>query len=99
MNINGFAISTQAESPLAGSWAVFAHTSPPTVNHHDRNMPLTKCPSCGNEVSPKAAACPKCGHQFRYPGSLNLSDPVHLLAIIVLIVIFILVALGGRLPF
>ena len=25
-------------------------------------MFLIKCSSCGNEISPKAATCPKCGH-------------------------------------
>ena len=25
-------------------------------------MALIKCSSCGNEISPKAATCPKCGH-------------------------------------
>jgi predicted amidophosphoribosyltransferase len=35
---------------------------------------LTKCPSCDNEVSTKAAACPKCGHQFKTPGGFNIKD-------------------------
>jgi len=26
---------------------------------------LIPCPSCGQEVSPQAASCPKCGHPFR----------------------------------
>ena len=25
-------------------------------------MAMIKCSSCGNEISPKAATCPKCGH-------------------------------------
>jgi hypothetical protein len=38
---------------------------------------LTKCPSCGNEVSTVALACPKCGHQFKSPGAFSMKDPVH----------------------
>lgn len=30
---------------------------------------LRGCPSCGQEVSKKAAACPKCGHAFKKSGS------------------------------
>ncbi len=33
-------------------------------------MPLTACKECGNEVSTKAAACPKCGAPVRRPGSI-----------------------------
>ena len=28
-------------------------------------MPLVPCPSCGNEVSDQAAACPQCGHPLK----------------------------------
>jgi predicted amidophosphoribosyltransferase len=44
---------------------------------------LTKCPSCSSEVSTKAASCPKCGHQFKSAGGLNLSDPVHIVGLII----------------
>jgi DNA-directed RNA polymerase subunit RPC12/RpoP len=54
---------------------------------------LTKFPSCESEVSTKAASCPKCGHQFRYAGGINLKDPIHVIGLIVCVVIIILVAL------
>lgn len=41
-------------------------------------MALTKCPSCGREVSTEAVSCPNCGHQFKYAGGINLKDPVHI---------------------
>lgn len=44
-------------------------------------MDLKPCPSCSAPVSPKAAACPKCGHTFRSPGGINLKDPVHLIGL------------------
>ncbi len=44
-------------------------------------MPLTKCPSCSSEVSTKAASCPKCGHQFKFSGGVNLKDPVHVIGL------------------
>lgn len=28
-------------------------------------MATVKCPSCSNQVSPKASACPQCGHPFK----------------------------------
>ena len=28
-------------------------------------MALVKCPECGNQVSDRASACPKCGYPFR----------------------------------
>lgn len=35
-------------------------------------MALKQCPDCGNQVSPKAAACPKCGREIKYwtPGRI-----------------------------
>lgn len=52
-------------------------------------MSLIKCPSCGADVSTEAAACPKCGHPLKATpaGGLNLQDPVHLIAVIGLVVI------------
>lgn len=44
---------------------------------------LTKCPSCRADVSTEAAACPKCGHQFKYAGGINLKDPVHVIGLII----------------
>jgi predicted RNA-binding Zn-ribbon protein involved in translation (DUF1610 family) len=34
------------------------------VRHHHKEklMSMIKCSSCDNEISPKAATCPKCGH-------------------------------------
>lgn len=54
-------------------------------------MALFKCPSCQREVSNKAAACPGCGHQFKYAGGLNLKDPVHILGILAILVLVALV--------
>lgn len=45
-------------------------------------MPLNKCPSCGGTVSSQAAACPKCGHQFKSAGGVNLRDPVHVVGLV-----------------
>ena len=52
-------------------------------------MTLTACPSCEGQVSVHAALCPKCGHQFKTPGSVNLKDPVHMdgLGVVVMFVI------------
>lgn len=50
---------------------------------------LTKCPSCRTDVSTEAAACPKCGHQFRYAGGINLKDPVHVIGLIICALIVI----------
>ena len=47
-------------------------------------MGLTACPSCEGQVSIQAALCPKCGHQFKTPGSLNLQDPVHLVGLVII---------------
>ena len=44
---------------------------------------LTRCPSCQSAVSTEAAACPTCGHQFKYAGGINLKDPVHVIGLIV----------------
>jgi hypothetical protein len=53
---------------------------------------LTKCPSCRAEVSTEAAACPKCGHQFKYAGGINLKDPVHVIGLIICALIVVGVA-------
>ena len=44
---------------------------------------MMSCPSCQAEVSTEAAACPKCGHQFKSAGGIDLRDPVHLIGVIV----------------
>ena len=50
---------------------------------------LTKCPSCRADVSAEAAACPKCGHQFKYAGGINLKDPVHVIGLLICALIII----------
>lgn len=44
-------------------------------------MALRPCPSCSTPISPKAVACPKCGHAFKAPGGLNLKDPIHVVGL------------------
>ena len=47
---------------------------------------LIKCPSCGKSISRQAASCPDCGHTFsRNNGGVNLSDPIHLIGVILAI--------------
>lgn len=51
---------------------------------------LRPCPSCNREVSLQAAACPGCGHQFqptavKGAGGFNITDPVHLVGLIVMV--------------
>ncbi len=50
---------------------------------------VTRCPSCKSEVSTQAVSCPKCGHQFRYAGGINLKDPVHVAGLIICAIIII----------
>ena len=44
-------------------------------------------------MSTQAALCPKCAHQFKTPGSVNLNDPVHLVGLV--IVVLFVVGVGG----
>ena len=54
---------------------------------------LTTCPACNKEVSKKAPACPGCGEPLKKmaelpaaaAGSINPSDPVHFVGIIICI--------------
>ena len=55
-------------------------------------MGLTACPSCEGQVSTQAAVCPKCGHQFKTPGSVNLKDPVHMVGLVVVVLFVVGVA-------
>ena len=59
-------------------------------------MSLTKCPSCGSDVSTEAAACPKCGHPLaaKPSGGVNMSDPVHVIGVVLAIAILV-VFVGG----
>ena len=54
-------------------------------------MPLIKCPECGLEVSSEAASCPKCGHPLkaRPSGGINTKDPVHVIGIVLVVIIFL----------
>src|SRR5712672_394986 len=38
-------------------------------------MPLLQCPDCGNQVSDRAASCPKCGCPTKNSGPLPIADP------------------------
>lgn len=50
------------------------------------NENLMSCPSCNKAISKQAASCPDCGHTFaRNNGGVNLSDPVHLVGVILAI--------------
>lgn len=46
-------------------------------------MTTRPCPTCHNDLSMKADACPRCGHRFRAPNAFDLSDPVHLVLVVV----------------
>lgn len=59
-----------------------------------RQANLFSCPSCAKPVSYGAINCPACGHAFRPAGAINLSDPVHIVGLIVCVIILLLVA-GG----
>jgi uncharacterized paraquat-inducible protein A len=52
---------------------------------------IRACPSCSVSVSLSATACPHCGHTFRQPGAINLSDPVHVIGLIVCGIIILIV--------
>lgn len=58
-------------------------------------MPMTICPTCSNDVSTEAASCPKCGHQFKSAGGINLSDPVHMIGVVLVVIIFGVVILAA----
>ena len=58
-------------------------------------MPMTPCPACSNEVSTDAATCPKCGHQFKSAGGINMSDPVHVIGIGLAVLILAVVVLAA----
>lgn len=52
-------------------------------------MPLVSCPECKREVSSGAASCPGCGHQLRK--ALSMSDPVHVVGVVLVAVCFLAV--------
>jgi len=49
-------------------------------------MAMTKCKECGNEISTKADACPKCGAKIRRTGCLTMGIAI-LIALVVLFMI------------
>jgi uncharacterized paraquat-inducible protein A len=63
---------------------------------------LIECPTCKKQVSSEAATCPNCGHVLHRqnaPNSFNLTDPVHLIAVVLFLVIAAIVVfavIGGK---
>jgi len=57
---------------------------------------MRACPSCGQEVSKKAAACPKCGHAFKKSGSSPIVKLGCLLVILVLAAVLGSMAICGK---
>ncbi len=45
-------------------------------------MAMIKCTSCGNEISSKAASCPKCGHPNEKAKRLSVGKVVGYLALV-----------------
>ncbi len=43
-------------------WFCFRNYWRTLINMKEKIMSLIMCPECGNEVSDKAASCPKCGY-------------------------------------
>ena len=49
---------------------------------------LIPCPSCGQEVSPQAASCPKCGHPLRSASSpLGKRNTIALVWVVVVMIL------------
>ena len=44
-------------------------------------MSMIKCGSCGNEISPKAATCPKCGHPNEKAKNLSAGQVIGYLVV------------------
>lgn len=63
-------------------------------------MALIKCPSCSNDVSPQAAACPKCGHPIAsakpVPPPKKSSGCGTLLAIVIGVPVVFAIWAGGE---
>jgi len=60
---------------------------------------LVKCPACGRDVSDAATSCPHCGQPLRQQmtpaaGGINMSDPVHVIGVVVAVIILV-VFVGG----
>lgn len=67
---------------------------PPARAKGDSIGNFISCPTCRERISTKAASCPKCGHVVRSPGAVNMSDPVHLIGII-LCILFLVVCIAA----
>lgn len=46
---------------------------------------LVEWPTCKRQVSSEAAACPQCGHAFKAAGGINMSDPIHAIGVIIVV--------------
>ena len=69
---------------ICGHW--FNERNPTSI----RQANLFPCPSCAKQVSYGAINCPACGHAFRQAGAINLSDPVHIVGLIVCVISLLL---------
>ena len=62
-------------------------------------MNLIKCPACQKDISPNAVACPHCGEPVKTTvekaagGAINMSDPVHVVGIALMVIMVIGIAL------
>ena len=69
--INGPAINDTIPRQRTPPPREFPHSKEKEKEVHAQPAParppasLAKCPSCNSDVSVHAAACPKCGHQFK----------------------------------
>jgi uncharacterized paraquat-inducible protein A len=72
---------TNATQPVTGPFMPIPPVQPAPERQPIHSASLNKCPSCNSDVSVHAAACPKCGHQFKYAGGINLKDPVHVIGL------------------
>ena len=64
---------------------------------------LIKCPTCGNDVSENAPACPRCGEIINektapYTGTIDMKDPVHFVGVMIsiFVIIFIVIAVINK---
>lgn len=61
-------------------------------------MAMKTCPDCGRQVSTRAESCPNCGcvlKKIRNRNSFNLHDPVHLVALVLIVVPVALILVGA----
>jgi hypothetical protein len=60
-----------------------ASAKPATPVKREIPAGMRACPTCATYISRKARACPHCGHHFCDPGGIKLSDPVHLVGLLI----------------